>query len=96
MSGQAFSLIDAIAAALAAIAVAEIVMAQFLARRQPMNLLVVSLLFWEGIAMLACASVIYIRQEFFDVATVISVVAIWMAGAAVGLLRAGVFDPPPK
>jgi hypothetical protein len=96
MSGQDFSLIDAIAAALAAVGVAEILAAQFLPRRQPMNLLVVSLLFWEGIAMLACASVIYIRQEFFDLATIVSVVAIWMAGAAVGLLRAGVFDPPPK
>ena len=96
MNGQAFSLIDAIAAALAAVAVAEIVASEMLARRQPINLLVVSLLFWEGIAMLACASVIYIRQEFFDAATVVSVVAIWMAGAVVGLLRAGVFDPPPK
>jgi hypothetical protein len=96
MNGQDLFLTDVIAAALAAIAVAEIVASEMLARRQPMNLLVVSLLFWEGIAMFACASVSYLRQDFFEIATIVSVVAIWMAGAAVGLLRAGVFDPPPK
>jgi hypothetical protein len=48
-------------------------------------------LMWEGVAMLACAAVVYLRRDF-DLATIVAVIAIWMAGAAVGLLRAGVFD----
>ena len=45
--------------------------------------------------MLACAAVIYVRHDF-DVATIVAIIAIWMAGAGVGLLRAGVFDRPAR
>jgi hypothetical protein len=38
--------------------------------------------------------VIYARAALFDVGTIVSVIAIWMAGAGVGLLRAGIFDRP--
>ncbi|MCE9521555.1 MAG: hypothetical protein K8S25_03890 [Alphaproteobacteria bacterium] len=96
MTGQDVFFTDAIAAGLAVLAVAEIVASQIVARQPSAKLMVVSLLFWEGVAMLACACVIYVRQEIFEVATIVSVIAIWMAGAAVGLLRAGVFDPPPE
>jgi len=96
MSEQGPSLIDAITAGLAVLAVAEIAASQFAARRRANNRLVASLLLWEGIAMLGCAGVIYVRREIFDIATVVSLIAIWMAGAAIGLLRAGVFDPPPE
>jgi hypothetical protein len=96
MTDQDISLTDVIAAVLAVLAIGEIVASQVLARRPSVNAIVVSLLFWEGIAMLGCAGVIHVRQEFFEFATIVSVIAIWMAGAAVGLLRAGVFDPPPR
>ena len=96
MGDLAISLADAITVGIAVLAVGEIVASQVLARQASVNAIVVSLLFWEGIAMLACAAVIHARQDFFEFATMVSVIAIWMAGAAVGLLRAGVFDPPPE
>ena len=96
MTDQDISLSDAIAVGLTVLALAEIVASQVLSRQQSVKAIVVSLLFWEGIAMLACAAVIHARQEFFEFATIVAVIAIWMAGAAVGLLRAGVFDPPPE
>ena len=96
MNEQGISWIDAIAAGLAVLAVAEIVASQVFARQRTASTLVASLLLWEGIAMLACAGVIHARQEIFEFATIVSVVAIWMAGAAIGLLRAGIFDPPSE
>ena len=95
MSDSGPSIFEIIAAGLAVAAVAEILAAQYFATRTELEKgpLIASLLLWEGIAMFACAGVLYMRQDF-GVATIISLVAIWMAGAAVGLLRAGVFDAP--
>ena len=84
------SLFDLIAAGLAVLAIGEVVAARYFADS---NKLIASLLLWEGEAMLACGGVFYIRQNF-DMSTIVSLVAIWMAGAGVGLLRAGVFDAP--
>lgn len=84
------SLFDFIAAGLAVLAIGEVVAARYFADS---NKLIASLLLWEGVAMLACGGVFYIRQNF-DMSTIVSLVAIWMAGAGVGLLRAGVFDAP--
>ena len=90
----AISLIDAVAAGLAMLAAGELVAAQYFATHaEARTKLIASLLLWEGVAMLACAAVIYLRRDF-DAATIISIIAIWMAGAGVGLLRAGVFDHP--
>ena len=90
--GGAFSLVDAIAAGLAMLAAGELVAAQYFSTHtEARTRLIASLLLWEGVAMLACAAVIYVRRDF-DVATIVSIVAIWMAGAGVGLLRAGIFD----
>ena len=89
-----FSLIDAVAVGLAMLAAGEIVAAQYFAGQFSARAkLIASLLLWEGVAMLACAAVIYVRRDF-DVATIVSIVAIWIAGAGIGLLRAGVFDRP--
>ncbi|MBL9097947.1 MAG: hypothetical protein JNK07_13535 [Alphaproteobacteria bacterium] len=94
MDDAAVTLFDMIAAGLAVLAAGELVAAQFFAgQNKPQQKLIVSLLVWEGIAMFACAGVIYVRQTF-DMATIVSLIAIWMAGAGVGLLRAGVFDGP--
>jgi len=85
---------DAIAAGLAVLALGEVVAARFFdSQDHAQSKLIASLLLWEGVAMLACAAVVYIRQDF-DVSTIVSIVAIWMAGAGVGLLRAGIFDAP--
>jgi len=85
---------DAIAAGLAVLALGEVVAARFFdSQDRAQSKLIASLLLWEGVAMLACAAVVYIRQDF-DVSTIVSIVAIWMAGAGVGLLRAGIFDAP--
>jgi uncharacterized membrane protein HdeD (DUF308 family) len=90
----AFSLIDAVAAGLAMLAAGELVAAQYFATHaEARTRLIASLLLWEGVAMLACAAVIYVRRDF-DVATIVAIIAIWMAGAGVGLVRAGVFDRP--
>jgi hypothetical protein len=87
---------DAIAAGLAVLALGEVVAARFFdSQDRAQSKLIASLLLWEGVAMLACAAVVYIRQDF-DVSTIVSIVAIWMAGAGVGLLRAGIFDAPPE
>jgi hypothetical protein len=87
---------DAIAAGLAVLALGEVVAARFFdSQNRAQSKLIASLLLWEGVAMLACAAVVYIRQDF-DVSTIVSIVAIWMAGAGVGLLRAGIFDAPPE
>ena len=93
MTHVIFSVFDFVAVGLAMLAVGEIVAAQFFANRPDTNKLIPHLLLWEGIAMFACAGVIYIRQNF-DVATIVSLIALWMAGAGVGLLRAGIFDAP--
>jgi hypothetical protein len=85
---------DAIAAGLAVLALGEVVAARFFdSQDRAQSKLIASLLLWEGVAMLACAAVVYIRQDF-DVSTIVSIIAIWMAGAGVGLLRAGIFDAP--
>ena len=94
--GEALSLIDAIAAGLGVLAVAEIAAARFFAGQgKGQSKLIASLLVWEGVAMLACAGVLYVRQAF-DVSTIVTLIAIWMAGAGVGLLRAGIFDAPSE
>jgi hypothetical protein len=95
MSDGGPSIFDILAVGLAFAAVGEIVAAQFFANRPATNKLIPHLLLWEGIAMFACAGVVYIRQDF-SIATIVALIAIWMAGAAVGLLRAGVFDAPKE
>ena len=89
------SIFDIIAAGLAVAAAGELLAAQYFSTRNnhPQSALIASLLLWEGIAMFACAAILYVRQDF-SVATIVSLIAIWMAGAGVGLLRAGVFDAP--
>ena len=90
------SLSDAIAAGLAVVAAGEMLAARYFANQDtPQAKLIASLLLWEGFAMFACAGILHYRQEF-GVQTIISLVAIWMAGAGVGLLRAGFFDAPPE
>jgi len=91
---QSDPLFTIVAAVLAVVAAGEVAAARLVAvRAEGRTKLVASLLFWEGIAMFACAGVVYLRQDF-GVATIVSVIAIWLAGAAVGLLRAGAFDAP--
>jgi hypothetical protein len=92
MADTGLSLFDFIAAGLAVLALGELVAARYFADQ---NKIIASLLLWEGVAMFACAGVICIRQDF-DLSTIVSLIAIWMAGAGVGLLRAGVFDAPPE
>jgi hypothetical protein len=88
------SIFDIVAAGLAVLALGELVVARvFSGQDTKQSKLIASLLLWEGVAMLGCAGVIYMRQNF-DVATIISLIALWMAGAGVGLLRAGIFDAP--
>lgn len=88
------SIFDIVAAGLAVLALGELVAARYFAGQdQTKSRLIASLLLWEGVAMLACAGVLYVRQAF-DLSTIVSIVAIWMAGAGVGLLRGGVFDAP--
>jgi hypothetical protein len=88
------SIFDMLAAGLAVLALGEVLAARFFSGQDAkQSKLIASLLLWEGVAMLACAGVIYTRQNF-DIATIISLIALWMAGAGVGLLRAGVFDAP--
>lgn len=55
--------------------------------------LIAALLLWEGLAMFACALILHIRQDF-DFSTIVALIAVWMAGAGMGLLRAGIFDAP--
>ena len=94
MPGGGPSIFDIVAAGLAVVALGEVVAARLFAGQDgKQSRLIASLLLWEGVAMLACAGVLYVRQDF-SVATIISLIAIWMAGAGVGLLRAGVFDAP--
>ncbi len=94
MTDNVVTMYDAIAAGLAVLALGEVVAARFFdSQDRAQSKLIASLLLWEGVAMLACAAVVYIRQDF-DVSTIVSIVAIWMAGAGVGLLRAGIFDVP--
>jgi hypothetical protein len=92
MNDGGLSVFDFIAVGLAMAAVGEIVAGQFFANKPGTHKLIPHLLLWEGIAMFACAGVVYVRQDF-SLTTLIALIAIWMAGAAVGLLRAGVFDP---
>ncbi|NOT40444.1 MAG: hypothetical protein HOP13_08130 [Alphaproteobacteria bacterium] len=93
MSEGGLSIFDFVAIGLAMAAVGEIVAGQFFANRLDTHKLIPHLLLWEGIAMFACAGVVFIRQDF-GISTLIAMIAIWMAGAAVGLLRAGIFDTP--
>lgn len=88
------SLADAIAAGLAVVALGEMIAARYFAMQNTaQSRLIASLLLWEGFAMFACAFILHFRQEF-GVSTIIALVAIWMAGAGIGLLRAGFFDAP--
>jgi hypothetical protein len=87
------SIFDFVAIGLAMAAVGELAAAQFFANRPGTNKLIPHLLLWEGIAMFACAGILYVRQDF-GVGTIVALIATWMAGAAVGLLRAGIFDTP--
>ncbi len=90
------SLPDIIAAGLTVVAAGEMLAALYFASHpSAQSGLISSLLFWEAIAMFFCAGILHFRQEF-GVSTVISLIAIWMAGAGIGLLRAGFFDAPPK
>lgn len=88
------SLADAIAAGLAVVAFGEMIAARYFAmQNSAQSRLIASLLLWEGFAMFACAFILHFRQEF-GVSTIIALIAIWMAGAGIGLLRAGFFDAP--
>ena len=95
MSEGGLSIFDFVAIGLAMAAVGEVVAGQFFANKPGTHKLIPHLLLWEGIAMFACAGVVYVRQDF-SLTTIIALIAIWMAGAAVGLLRAGVFDAPSE
>lgn len=88
------TLADAIASGLAVVAFGEMVAAQFFSMQATVqSRLIASLLLWEGFAMFACAFILHFRQEF-GFSTIVALVAIWMAGAGIGLLRAGFFDAP--
>ncbi|MEQ1754854.1 MAG: hypothetical protein ABL973_12060 [Micropepsaceae bacterium] len=88
------TLADAIAAGLAVVAFGEMVAAQYFSMQAAVHSrLIASLLLWEGFAMFACAFILHFRQDF-GVSTIVALVAIWMAGAGIGLLRAGFFDAP--
>ena len=90
----ALSLADVIAAGLAVVACGEMAAAQYFSLQGSVqSRLIASLLLWEGFAMFACAFILHFRQEF-SVSTIVALVAIWMAGAGIGLLRAGFFDAP--
>lgn len=93
MSDGGLSVFDFVAIGLVMAAIGEIVAGQYFANRPDTHKLISHLLLWEGIAMFACAGVVYVRQDF-SISTIVALIAIWMAGAAVGLLRAGVFDAP--
>jgi hypothetical protein len=96
VSAEGSSIFDIIAIVLALIGAGEILAAQFVAPHQGQRTkLIATLLFWEGIAMLACAGVLYVRQDL-SMTTIVSIVALWLAGAAVGLLRGGVFGGPQE
>jgi hypothetical protein len=88
------SLADMIAAGLVMVGIGEIVAARYFAAQEAeRSRLVAALLFWEGLAMFASAAILHVRQDV-DVSTIVALVAIWMAGAGMGLLRAGIFDAP--
>ena len=90
------SLSDAIAAGLAVVAAGEMFAARYFASLETAQArLISSLLLWEGFAMFACAGILHFRQDF-GVSTIVALIAIWMAGAGIGLLHAGFFDAPPK
>ena len=57
------SIFDIIAAGLAVLAAGELAASQFFASRpQGQSKLIASLLLWEGIAMFACAAVLFVRR----------------------------------
>ena len=88
------SLADMIAAGLVVAGIGEIVAARYFAAQETeRSRLVAALLFWEGLAMFLCATILHVRQDF-DLSTIVALIAIWMAGAGMGLLRAGIFDAP--
>jgi hypothetical protein len=83
-----------IAAGLALVGIGEIVASRtFSVRQTAQSSLAAALLFWEGLALCAGASILLVRQDF-GFSTIVALVAIWMAGAGMGLLRAGIFDAP--
>lgn len=88
------TLADAIAAGLAVVAFGEMLAARYFAMQDGVqSRIIASLLLWEGFAMFACAFILHFRQEF-GFSTIVALIAIWMAGAGIGLLRAGFFDVP--
>jgi cell division protein FtsW (lipid II flippase) len=88
------SLADMISAGLVVAGAGELVAARYFAfQEEPRSQLIAALLLWEGLAMFVCATVLHWRQDF-GMSTVIALIAIWMAGAGMGLLRAGIFDAP--
>ena len=91
---SSISLADIIAAGLVVAGIGELVAARYFATQDAaQSRLIAALLFWEGLAMFACASILHIRQDF-GFSTIVALIAIWMAGAGMGLLRAGIFDAP--
>jgi hypothetical protein len=96
VAGEGQSIIEIIAIVLALVGAGEILASQFVSSRLgPQTKLIATVLFWEGIAMLACAGVLYVRQDL-SMTTIVSIVALWLAGGAIGLLRGGVFDAPKE
>lgn len=88
------SLADMIAAGLVMAGIGQIAAARyFTAQASERARLLAALLFWEGLAMFLCATILHVRQDF-DLSTIVALIAIWMAGAGMGLLRAGIFDAP--
>ena len=94
MASESVSIVDIVAEVLALIGAGEVFASQIASsRRWPHARLTGAVLFWEGVAVLTCASVLYMRRDF-GLATIVSIVALWLAGGAVGLLRGGIFDKP--
>ncbi len=94
--GDRMTVFDMVAVAFAVMGAVEMAVARYFAdAARPNAKLIASLLLWEGVAMLACAAALYARQSF-DMQTIVSLIAFWTAGAAVGLLRGGAFDGPRK
>ena len=77
------SIFDIVAAGLAVLALGEVVAARYFSGQSAaQSKLIASLLLWEGVAMLACAGVLFIRQDF-TVSTIVSIIA----------MRRGVLNP---
>lgn len=86
------SLADGVAILLALAGIAEMFAARwFAAGEDTRQRLIASLLLWEGFAMFAGAFILHFRQDF-SFSTIVALIAIWLAGAGIGLLRSGVLD----